>query len=136
MPQTTLPADQSLAMNRTIARLERVERITTPTKPQTPLTMVFSYPGVIAANIESPPWYPHRHGYIDTVRLSFRANVTGTNTIAVYVDGVSIQQFSITTGNKTAVAAAAIPVGIGSYVTVKTVTVTGADSDMSVQMAM
>jgi hypothetical protein len=134
MPGSTLPGDHTASLTKTIARVERLERKTEPrTVGATPERILFSYAGPLALT-ESPPWYPSRGGTITLVRVSLLANATGTNTVAVRVNGTTIQSFSVTSGLKTVQSAAAIPISPLDYVSV--LLTAAVDGDMTVTMDM
>jgi hypothetical protein len=62
MPGATLPGNHTATFGKTIARVERIERNTQPLGVDPAAEMVFSYPGALANNVESPPWYVPRSG--------------------------------------------------------------------------
>ena len=96
--------------------------------------MVFSYPGTLTASLETPPWYPTRSGVITTVRVSLLANAGADHVVELRKDGSAIQQFTLTSGTKTIETATTIAVARGSYISMKTITVSNAD--LSVELTL
>lgn len=133
MPGVPLPPGMEQPISHGFARTERLERKIVQLGSlgqQPPIT--FTYPGLLATGIESPPYYPNRNLLIVTVRVSLLANASVDHVIEVRVDGSGIVQYTLPSGSNTVVSASAIVVGTGSYVTVKTITV--ADSNLSIEL--
>lgn len=134
MPGTILPQQSTGIVGGTIARVERVERNTLPSPVSNPIIQMFSYPGPLASNVESPPWYAPAAGIIEIVRVSLTNSATSDHTIMLRLNGADVQQFTLSSGQKTSMNGAAISVPYGAYVTIKTVTVT--DSNLTVEVRL
>jgi hypothetical protein len=134
MPGATLPGNHTATFGKTIARVERIERNTQPLGVDAAVTMVFSYPGTLTANITSPPWYVPRSGIIDSVRVSLTGTATSTHSVTVNVNGTSQGTFTCTSGLKTLSTTAAISVAFGDYATITTSAVT--DSNLAVELRL
>ena len=134
MPGVTLPADHARQIGTAIARIERSERLTLPVFDLPAVTQHFSYPGALADNIESPPWYVPRSGLIELVRVSLTNAASADHTIEVRVNGASAQQFTLTSGSLTVLDGSAISVNYQDYVTIQTISVF--DSDLAVELRL
>ena len=134
MPGVTLPPDQTRQVGGTIARVERTERRTIAPLGTDPVRMIFSYPGPLAEGIDSPPWYVPRSGVIELVRVSLLTAATTDHTVSIRVNGVEQQQCTLSAGDLTSQADAAISVGFGLYVSVATIAVS--DSNMAVELRL
>ncbi len=134
MPGAVLPARNTGIVGSTVARVERVERVTRPDPLNPAAIMVFSWAGELVDDSESPPWYVPRGGVVEIVRVSLLSAATADHTIEVRVNAAAIQQFTLSSGDLTSFNGAAISVPYGAYVTVKTITVT--DSDMTVELRL
>lgn len=132
MPGTTLPQTVDSVFSGHVARTERIERTTIAPSPTPLLIQTFTYPGGLSPDIESPPWYPSRSGKIESVRISLLVTATTDHTIALKINSVQAQQFTLHAGNQTEMTACTIGFGLGDFITVETLTVT--DSNLVVEV--
>jgi hypothetical protein len=95
----------------------------------------FTYPGPLAAGIESCPWYAPVPFEITQIRASLLAAATATNTFELHLNGAVVagSSVSITAGNKTITAALTVEVVVGDILTVVATAV--ADSNATIELA-
>jgi hypothetical protein len=110
-----------------VARTEKVERRLnrdqgTPLEP-----VIFSHPGAVAADTESPPFYATIPTAITEVRLATREAPSVSIVVEVRLDNVAQAQFTLTSGTVTSVTATNIVVVPGVPLTVKIISGTGSD---------
>ena len=97
-----------------------------------PIAVVFSYPGALDNNVQSPRWYPTRDVTFTKVRVSLLANASSDHVIQLLIGGAPFASYTLTAGNATMTATISAAVAATQAVTIKTTTVS--DSDLSVQL--
>lgn len=95
--------------------------------------VVFSYPGPLAAGVESPPFYPPVDVYYSQIRVSTLANVTVNTTVDFKINGTVITTVTLLSGTKTVTVAITSLVLRTDYVTM--VLTAAADANLSVELS-
>ena len=127
MPQSALPPDDAYEIEATIRRVERLERRTRPVATQRYAPIVFSYPGTLVVDTESPPYFAVSAITITQVRVSLLTAAAGNNVVALRVNGATVQSFTLTAGQTSVAYNVTINPGPGYPITVKATTVSGAN---------
>lgn len=135
MPGRTLPPNLGKQLNRSVQRVERLERTTVPPGPNAVTSpVVFSYPGSLTNNTESPPWYASRTHRFTKARISLLSASTSALTVKINIDGLTAYTLTLAAG----LTSTTWPIGLnafdGDYVTVK-VTAVGTASNATVQLS-
>lgn len=106
------------------------------------LPLVFSFPGGVANNVESAPWFPPPTASIVFAycRVSVTTPGTGTTTIELRVDGSPLTSVNLPSGDSTVLS----PISISltndvdfdlDFLTVKTTAVGTGVADLSVELS-
>lgn len=90
------------------------------------MPQVFSYPGPLTLNVESPPWYPELAIVLQAIRISILFPASGTVTVAVNKTGGALTSISLPGGQLTLQQTLGVLMNPSDYLTVKTTAVSDA----------
>jgi hypothetical protein len=127
MPGANQVPEDARESSAIVSRTEKLERrvgrdLIGPMEP-----VIFSHPGAVIADTESPPWYATVPTVITEVLLASLAAPSVSIVVEVRVSGAAIAQFTLTSGTTSTVTATNIVVVPGVPLTVKIISGTGAD---------
>lgn len=132
MPGVTLPPDQNATLVRLLERVERLERQTR--RPDAGmrrmLASLFSYPGTLVVDVESPRWYPE----MDVTLSQTRISCTASNDVVVMVrkNGSDIYSVTLPFDQDTAVDFTVFSLNPGDYLTLRIDDIGTDGTDLSV----
>jgi hypothetical protein len=99
--------------------------------------LIFSYPGVVANNVESGPFYPAPASSVIFIfcRVSATTTGSGDTTIELRVNGSPLDSVTLPSGSVTVIKAIAIPLAADTdFLTVKTTALGTGLADVVVEM--
>ena len=133
MPGMNVVPDLGVNVSNILRRVEALEQRKGQRLPRPFTPAIFSNPGAVEQDVESPPWYAYAPVTFTTIRVSLTEASSSNIIVTTYLDGTAQFTTTLTAGLTTVLDGIYLPVEYGQAMTVMVTSVfVGTAEKMSV----